>query len=174
MVTETNRQKRLRFARNMKLYASEWNDIIWSDESRFELFKNDSSRRVWRKPNEKFKKDCLSPTVKHSPGVMVWGCFTRDKVGPLVLLEGSVTARVYVELLEQHLLLFMRSFRNRTLIFQDDNCRIHRAAIVENFKKQKNICSLPWPAQSPDLNPIENLWAHLEKKMRKSECSQKS
>jgi len=97
---------------------------------------------------------------------MVWGCFIRDKVGPLVLLEGSVTARVYVKLLEQHLLPFMKSFRNRTLIFQDDNCRIHRAVIVEAFKEQKNICSLPWPAQSPDLNPIENLWAHLEKKVR--------
>jgi len=92
--------------------------------------------------------------------------FTRAEVGPLVILEGSVTARVYVELLEQHLLPFMRRLRNSALIFQDDNCRIHRARIVNTFKEESNITSLSWPAQSPDLNPIENLWAHLEKKVR--------
>jgi len=166
LISEANRKKRLEFARNTKNYTGEWNNIIWSDESRFELFVNDSSKKVWRKPHEKFNKDCLSPTVKHAPGVMVWGCFTRSEVGPLVILEGSVTAKVYVELLEQHLLPFMRRLRNSALIFQDDNCRIHRARIVNTFKEENNISSLSWPAQSPDLNPIENLWAHLEKKVR--------
>ena len=56
-------------------WEKEWDSIIWSDESRFEIFNNDSKNWVWRKKDEKYQVDCLKSTVKNSKGVMVWGCF---------------------------------------------------------------------------------------------------
>ena len=82
--------------------------MIWSDESKFELFGGNGRRWVWRQPHEKYDVDCLIPTVKSGQqGVMVWGYFTKHNLGSLVKLEGMVTGAVYIDVLKNYLLPFL-------------------------------------------------------------------
>jgi len=107
-VSENNRKKRLKWSRERVHWDEEWNTVIWSDESKFLLFESDGRRWVWHQPHEKYDVDCLVPTVKsNAEGVMVWGCFVKNKLGLLVILEGSITDAVYQELLENHLMPFI-------------------------------------------------------------------
>jgi transposase len=158
-VNAANKMKRLFWAKNKKDWVDEWKKIIWSDESRFVVFGGDGKRYVWRTTYKKYDPQCLIPTFKSGQeSIMIWGCFTINKLGPLVRLEGRVTANIYIEMLENYLLPFINDLENKDdYTFQEDNAPIHTANIAKKWKDDNNIRSLPWPAQSPDLNPIENL-----------------
>ncbi|GES76419.1 transposable element Tcb1 transposase [Rhizophagus clarus] len=109
LVSEANRKKRLEWCYERRNWDTEWDSVIWSDE--------------------KYDVDCLIPTVKsENQGVMVWGCFTKDKLDPLVQVSSSITGDVYINLLENTFLPFYNSLDDDLeYIFQDDNAPVHRA-----------------------------------------------
>jgi len=59
---------------------------------------------------------------------MVWGCFVKDRLGPLIQLSGRITGSIYIELLENNFLPFYNNFEN--FIFQDDNASVHKVRAV--------------------------------------------
>ncbi|CAJ0823693.1 19469_t:CDS:2 [Entrophospora sp. SA101] len=61
---EKQRKDRLRWSREKQNWEEEWKNVVWSDESKFALFESDGRVRVWRKPGEAYKEDCIQPTVK--------------------------------------------------------------------------------------------------------------
>ena len=129
LVTKRNQIKRLNWAKERQAWRNEWDNIIWSDESKFELFRSDGRRWVWRRPHERYDVNCLIPTMKSGRDeVMVWGCFTRHGLGPLVRLDGRITAKDYIFVLSHHLLpyYYINTLENKeNAIFQEDNAPIH-------------------------------------------------
>ncbi|OXA49181.1 Transposable element Tc1 transposase [Folsomia candida] len=120
--------------------------ILWTDESKFNVFGSDGRRRVWRYPKEALNPKNLNPTVKHGGGsVMVWGC---------------MASRICSKTWTWTTICLPTRQRSETL------CQVHHGILQE-----KKIPKLEWPPQSPDLNPIEHLCDHIEREIRKQSFS---
>ncbi len=123
--------------------------------------------RVWRKRGEAQNPRCLRSSVKFPQSVMVWGAMSSAGVGPLCFLRSKVNTAVYQEVLEHFMLPAAdQLYGDADFIFQQDLAPAHSAKATSTWFKDHGIPVLNWPANSPDLNPIENLWGIVKRKMR--------
>jgi hypothetical protein len=141
--------------------------IIWSDETSVSAYPK-KCRYTIRVHNTLLADGRISVPSLQGGGftVMFWGAFTAAGPGPLVPITGNITAASYIELVREHLLPMIQN-TDKNFIFMQDNAPVHTARSVKNFMFENNISLLEWPAQSPDLNPIENLWGAMKSRIRK-------
>lgn len=92
---------------------------------------------------------------------MVCGGFSSKGVTSLATLNGRQDSFDYQETLINHLLPFADSLHKDGYVFQQDNASIHASQATKEFLSELNISVMQWPAPSPDLNPIENLWRDM-------------
>jgi transposase len=98
---------------------------------------------------------------------MFWGCFSFLGLGPLVALSGSQNQYSYLETLKDNLIHEMQFIKEEyglDMTFMHDNAPCHKADSITKFFEDQEIDTVNWPAQSPDMNPIENLWAIIKQK----------
>jgi len=173
LLRPANKVKRLQWAKeHVRWTPAQWERVLWTDESKFELF--GSKRRVYvrRRIGERMNEKCVTKTPKHGGGsVMVWGCFAGEIVGDLVQIEGNLNKEGYHRILSRHALPSGRRLVGEDFVFQQDNHPKHTSKLCQNYLKKKMeqtiLSIMMWPPQCPDLNPIELLWDELDRALRK-------
>lgn len=89
-------------------------------------------------------------------------------------VNGMMNSDKYIDVLERKLLPEMRKlFPDNNGIFQQDLAPCHTSTKVTKYMADNNITTFQWPGNSPDLNPIENLWAIVKTRLRNRDCTQK-
>ncbi len=162
------RQRRLTWDKEKKNWTvAQWSKVLFSDESKFCTSFGNQGPRVWRKGGEAHSPSCLKSSVKFPQSVIIWGAMSSAGVGPLCFLKTNVTAPVYQYILEHCMLpSAVQLFKDADFIFQQDLASAHTAKSTKSWLNDHGVGVLDWPANSPDLNLIENLWGIVKRNMR--------
>ena len=165
VLTLRHRHQCLIWARNHR--GQRWQNVVFIDELRFNLWNADGRIRVYMRRHERYVDNCV---VENNPygggGVMVWAAINYRFETQLVVCQGNLTARRYIDQV-LHPVVVPMCLQRQNLVYQHDNARPHVARATRDFLQANNIGVLPWPACSPHCNPIEHVWDYLGRRLRR-------
>ncbi|GFS50965.1 transposable element Tcb2 transposase, partial [Trichonephila clavipes] len=129
-----HRQLRLQWSQSRSMWnVTDWQKVVFSDESRFVLGTDDNHVRMWRRPGERYNSalTVLRHTAR-TDGVMVWGAISYYSRSTVIVMCGTLTGQRYVDdILRPHVGPFLNGLPGT--IFQQDNARPHTARVAQDF-----------------------------------------
>ncbi|GFU44574.1 transposable element Tcb1 transposase [Trichonephila clavipes] len=142
-LTQNHRRLPYQWCDERRMWAAEWNEIVFTDESRICLQHHDGRIRVWRHHGERMMNSCFMHShTGPAPGIMVWGGIGYHSRTPLVRIAGTLNSQRYIsEVLEPVVLPYLQGLA--TAIFQQDNARPQVARIVQRFFVNHQIELVP-------------------------------
>ena len=139
--------------------------VAFSDESLFQA-QPAGYRKQWQPPKS---PPAIRPVHRHPVKVMVWSLFCMQGTGRLHIVEGNMNKEQYLHVLRTRMAIQMREwFPNGDGIFMHDRAPCHTARVCSQYLQDEGFQVLDWPGNSPDLNPIENLWGIIKNKLQGS------
>jgi transposase len=160
LLSETHRTKRLAWAKENE--HTEWDMVLFTDESTINL--NMKRKKVWQRPGKRM----VIRVVKHPVKVHIWGCVSSQGFGKCYVFTQNLDSKLMEKIYKQALvpsrkLLF--GSHSASMLLQEDNDPKHKSKLCTKWKVTNNFTNLPWPANSPDQNCIENAWHVLKLKV---------
>lgn len=160
LIRNVNKEKRLLWA--LQHRDDDFENVIFSDEASIQL--ETHRKRCYRKKGEKPQN---KPRPKHPPKVHVWAGISTRGATNICIFTGIMDAEFYVRILNTCLLPFIRDrFDSSDHRFMQDNDPKHVSRCAKTFFEENNVNWWRTPPESPDLNPIENLWHELKENLR--------
>ena len=172
-ITPANAKKRLDWCKRHRDWTvADWSRVIWTDETKVNWFSSDGRQWAWIRDSELRKPHHVKPTRKHGGGgIMLWSAISYAGVGWLCKIDGTMDKELYKSILEDELELSIDymckelKLKRNQVWFQQDNDPKHKARSVTKYLLEQDYQILDWPPQSPDLNPIENMWSTLKRQL---------
>jgi hypothetical protein len=168
-------RQRLSFANGYQRWSEEdWYRVVFADESNFLGAGYHGKHWVRRPPGTAHDPQYTLDYRPHPISVPAWGCFTAQGPGYMCMFEGSMNASMYRDILRDYLLPTVddhfHSRENWWFLHDNDPAR-HGANVVKAWLHNNWVRPLDFPTYSPDLNPIENLWADLKRRMESQQAA---
>lgn len=175
-LSKVHKRRRLAYAKRMLAslpQQEDWADVLFTDEASVQLNGSTGKVSVWRRTGEAFAEKCTTPTQKNvRTSLMVWSSISSRGVGTIHFCERTVNGEYYWHLLQEKIPITRALLGLPTPTpFVQDNAPAHRAKLTKNCVSDLQLTNFMHPPQSPDLNPIENLWAVMKSELHKNPAS---
>ena len=158
---QLNKRKRLFWCREQLRLGETFDDVIFTDESSIQL--DHHSRVCFRK---KLQPRALKQRAKHPVKIHVWGGISKKGATRIVMFTGNMNAQRFKRILEVGLIPFINElFPMGHRLFQDNDPK-HNSEYISDFFEEQGVDWWATPPESPDLNPIENIWGSLKQYLR--------